>query len=51
VVIKTCLPVVLTFNCYSRHITEGALVIFKVVHVCLKSCDVIKNGQQMLIII
>jgi len=48
VVIKTCLPVVLTFNCYSRHITEGALVIFKVVYVCLKSCDVIKTVNKCL---
>jgi len=27
------------------------MMIFKVVHVCLNGCDVIMNGQQVLIII
>jgi len=32
------------------HITEGTLMIFKVVHLCLKNYNLITTSQQVLII-
>jgi len=45
--LKSCVSVVLTFDCSLHiHITEGTVMIFKVVHLCLKNNDFIMDGSQ-----